>query len=199
MLHTFSVNSKKHKTAITNLLLITLLLTPLLMVLNAQPASAAENVLTAKWSRSSMGTNWEGGLVIGDVTGDGAEDIVYAGGGSDRINVLNGATGATIATYTNTRISQYCQPQLYDVNGDGVLDILVPLYSRPGLAVVRYDGDSTLSALWVRDTQGTSGSGSCMSKPVAGDINGDGHPEIYIACQDVSPAYSQSSSTGYQS
>jgi hypothetical protein len=164
--------------------------------MNAQPASAAETVLTAKWSRTSMGTNWEGGLVIGDVTGDNAEDIVYAGGGNDIIQVLNGATGATIATYTNTRISQYCQPQLYDVNGDGILDILVPLYSRPGLAVVTYDGDSTLSALWVRDTQGTGGSGSCMSKPVAGDINGDGHPEIYIACQDVSPAYNFNNATG---
>ncbi|XHH09194.1 MAG: LamG-like jellyroll fold domain-containing protein [Candidatus Bathyarchaeia archaeon] len=196
MLFTFSANHKNYyKKTITSLLLITLLTTPLL-ILNSQPANAAETVLTAKWSRSSMGTNWEGGLVIGDVTGDGSEDIVYAGGGSDRINVLNGATGTTIATYTNSRISQYCQPQLYDVDGDGILDIVVPLYSRPGLAVVQYDGDSTLSALWVRDTQGTSGSGSCMSKPVAGDIDGDGHPEIYIACQDVSPAYNQNSQTG---
>jgi len=193
MLTTFSGN---YKTIVTSLLLITLLATPILIVLNSQPATAAENVLTAKWSRSNLGTNWEGGLVIGDVTGDDTEDIVYAGGGSDIINVLNGATGATIATYTNTRISQFCQPQLYDVDGDGVLDILVPLYSRPGLAVVTYDGDSTLRELWVRDTQGTSGSGSCMSKPVAGDIDGDGHVEIYIAAQDVSPAYSQSSVTG---
>jgi hypothetical protein len=196
MLHTFSGNSKNNKTLLTSLLLITLIATPFLLLLNSQPANAAENVLTAKWSRSDLGTNWEGGLVIGDVTGDGSEDIVYAGGGSDIVYVLNGATGDTIATYVNTRIGTYCQPQLYDVNGDGVLDILVPLYSRPGLAVVTYDGDSTLNALWVRDTQGTSGSGSCMSKPVAGDIDGDGHVEIYIACQDVSPAYSQSSSTG---
>ncbi|MGD6934074.1 MAG: LamG-like jellyroll fold domain-containing protein [Candidatus Bathyarchaeia archaeon] len=195
MLSTFSGNYKHCKKVVTSLLLIAILATPLIL-LNSQSANAAETILTEKWSRSSMGTNWEGGLVIGDVTGDGSEDIVYAGGGSDTIYVLNGATGSTIATYTNTRISQYCQPQLYDVNGDGVLDILVPLYSRPGLAVVTYDGDSTLRELWVRDTQGTNGSGSCMSKPVAGDINGDGHVEIYIAAQDVSPAYSQSSSTG---
>jgi len=150
--------------------------------------AAPITVLTPKWSRSNLGTGYEGGLVIGDVTGDGSEDIVYAGGGSDRINVLDGDDGSTIATYTNTRINQYCQPQLYDVDNDGIFEILVPLYYRPGLAVVKYDGDSTLSELWVRDVQGTSGSGSVMSKPVAGDINGDGYLEIFQASQDVGPA-----------
>jgi len=197
MLNFFSENHKRHyKHFVTSLLLITLLSTPLLIILNAQPANAAETVLTPKWTRSGMGTNWEGGLVIGDVTGDGSEDIVYASGNNRTILVLNGATGATIASYYNARISQFCQPQLYDVDGDGVLDIIVPLYSRPGLAVVKYTGSSTLTALWVRDTQGTSGSGSCMSKPVAGDIDDDGHPEIYLASQDVSPAYSFNNSTG---
>lgn len=38
-------------------------------------------VLTPKWTRSSLGSNYEGGLVIGDVTGDGQEDVVFAGGG----------------------------------------------------------------------------------------------------------------------
>ena len=140
---------------------------------------------------SGLGTNWEGGLVIGDVTGDGQEDVVYAGGGSDRIYVLNGNNGNTIATYTNTRISQYCQPQLYDVNGDGVLDILVPLYYEPGLAALRYDGDSSLQQMWVANIQRVAGestpSGSVMAKPVAGDIDGDGDLDIFIASQDVSP------------
>ena len=61
--------------------------------------------LTAKWSRSNMGTNWEGGLVIRDVTGDGLEDIVYAGGGSDIIYVLNGNTGATIYLHSAGLVS----------------------------------------------------------------------------------------------
>ena len=167
------------------LLILTLVISTAIALIS--PTSAASTVLTPKWTRSGLGSNWEGGLVIGDVTGDSLEDVVFAGGGSDRIYVLNGATGAAIATYTNTRINQYCQPQLYDVDGDGVLDILVPLYYRPGLVAVQYDGDSSLRQMWIADTQGSTGSGSVMAKPVAGDIDGDDHLDIFIASQDVSP------------
>jgi hypothetical protein len=139
-----------------------------------------------------MGTNWEGGLVIGDVTGDGQEDVVYGGGGSDRIYVLSGTDGSTIAYYSNTAIGTYCQPQLYDVDGNGVLDILVPLYYPPGLAAVKYSGGS-LQLLWSRTIEtaqpgGTGTLGSVMAKPVAGDIDGDGDLDIFLASQDVSPA-----------
>src|SRR4030065_2775055 len=90
------------------LLLVGLVIVPLSSLIS--PVSAV-TILTLKWS-GSHGTNWEGGLVIGDVTGDGVEDVVFAGGGSDRVRVLNGVNGAIIATYTNSRISQYCQPPL---------------------------------------------------------------------------------------
>jgi uncharacterized repeat protein (TIGR02543 family) len=160
-------------------------ISPLISLISIEPASAAVTVLTSKWTRSGLGTNWEGGVVLGDVTGDGVDDVVY--GGNDNLVVLDGITGSTIASYAQTRIGQYCQPQCYDVDGDGVLDILVPLYYLPGLAAVKYDGDSTLQQLWIVNTEGTSGSGSVMAKPVAGDIDGDGKLDIFIASQDVSP------------
>ena len=67
------------------------------------------------------------------------------------------------------------------------------MYYEPGLAAVQYDGDSTLSEMWVVYSQadqapgGSVGSGSVMAKPVAGDIDGDGHLDIFLASQDVSP------------
>ncbi len=71
---------------------------------------------------------------------------------------------------------------------DAALEILVPLYYLPGLAAVQYDGDNTLAPMWIANVQGSGGSGSVMSKPVAGDIDGDGKLDIFIASQDVAPA-----------
>lgn len=160
---------------------------------------APTNVLTPKWTKTGFGTNYEGGLVIGDVTGDHQEDIVY--GGNDQLVVLDGKTGNTIATYSQTRIGQYCQPQLCDIDGDGVFDILVPLFSAPGLAAVKYTGPptgpGTLTQLWFVNTEGTGGSGSVMAKPVFGDIDHDGYPDIFIASQDVSPGDNQTGHYSY--
>ena len=180
--------SNKSKKSILNFSLISILVISMFILpltLMIPLASAAAGDLTPKWTRSGLGTNWEGGLVIGDVTGDGSEDIVY--GGNDQLVVLNGNTGAITATYSQSRIGQYCQPQLYNIDGDAALEILVPLYYLPGLAAVQYDGDSTLSSMWIANVQGSGGSGSVMSKPVAGDIDGDGKLDIFIGSQDVSP------------
>jgi hypothetical protein len=180
----FKVKSSKcYGPTIIALLVAASLFVPLLNLF--APVHGATTVLTYKWTSAHLGTNWEGGVVVGDVTGDGVEDVVF--GGNDQLVVLNGNTGSVIASYSQTRIGQYCQPQLYDVDGDGRLDILVPLYSRAGLAAVQYDGTSTLHLMWIVDTEGSTGSGSVMAKPVAGDIDHDGHLDIFIASQDVSP------------
>ncbi|NLB75964.1 MAG: hypothetical protein GX799_05785 [Crenarchaeota archaeon] len=84
-------------------------------------------------------------MKFGDVTDGGIEDIIY--GRIDTLVVLDGGNGSTFASYYQSRIGQYWQPQCYDVGGNGVLDILVPLYYLPGLAAVKYDGDSTLKEL----------------------------------------------------
>ncbi len=170
--------------------MIAMLLAPVLVsvpFVKADPAT----VLTGKWTRSGLGTNWESGLVIGDINGDGAEEIVYSGynltnSANRRISVLNGTNGNILYSWYSTRIGAYTQPQLYDVDGDGVLDMLVPLFYLPGLAAVKYDGVG-LSTMWITNTQGQFGSGSIMAKPVAGDIDRDGNLDIFVASQDVSP------------
>ncbi len=111
-----------------SVLLISMLVTPLALIIPQASAAGPTTVLTPKWTRTGVGTNWESGMVAGDVTGDGQEDVVWCGGGGtggDTIYVFDGTTGATIATYHNSRIGTYSQPQLYDVDGDGVLDILL--------------------------------------------------------------------------
>ena len=190
-MHSIIFSRRNVLTFITiELLVLVLFLSPLLA--SIPRAEALETVLTPKWTRSSLGNNYEGGMVVGDINGDGSEEIVYAGyslstPSNRRISVLNGATGVVMATWYSTRIGGYCQPQLEDVDSDGVLDILVPLYYQPGIAVLKYYSQPpNLRELWIRNVQvGTDPLGSCMSKPVSGDINGDGYTEIFVATQDI--------------
>ena len=156
-------------------------------------------VLTPKWTVSGLGSNWESGLVIGDVNGDGQEDVVYAGCGNDRVYVLDGTDGSTIDYYQDSAIGgspgSYCQVQCYDVDNDGVLEILIPTFWPAKLICVDWVGSpssGSLSLLWETyvqggHTSGNPGSGSIMAKPVAGDVDGDGWLEIFQASQDVAP------------
>ena len=190
--------SRKSRRSTLNILLISILVISMFtlpMFLLIPKASAAPvTVLTSKWGPiSGLGTSYEGGMVIGDINGDGHEEVVFAGyslstPSARHITVLNGATGATLYEWYSTRIGGYCQPQLYDVDGDGVLDMLVPFFSPPGLAFVKYfSSNNSLGAVWSVNTEGTGQVGSVMAKPVAGDIDGDGKLDIFIASQDVSP------------
>ena len=90
--------------SLISLLVISMFMLPLTLMIPQASAAGPTTVLTPKWTRTGLGTNWESGLVIGDVTGDGAEDVVFGGGGNNIIYVLDGITGATIATYANSRI-----------------------------------------------------------------------------------------------
>src|SRR5512136_2701888 len=110
------INKQKPRYSAT-LLLLVLLIAPLLSIPGMVQSASAATVVTQKWSRSGFPANWEGGMVIGDLDNDGYEEVIYAGKGG--IYVLNGATGATKYSYLDSRISSYCQPQLYDIEGDG--------------------------------------------------------------------------------
>ena len=60
---------KRSKSAFTNVLIGLFLFSVIVIPISSMifPVSAAVNILTAKWNRSSLGTNWEGGAVLGDI------------------------------------------------------------------------------------------------------------------------------------
>ncbi|MGA2309812.1 MAG: LamG-like jellyroll fold domain-containing protein [Candidatus Bathyarchaeia archaeon] len=146
-------------------------------------ASAAPTTVTLapKWTKSGLGDGlWEGGVVIGDVVkSTPGEEVVFAtdyNGGT--VYCLNGQTGATIWTYRDSSIYAYAQTTLYDLDGDGNLEVCVPLYYVPGLLVLRSNG-----ALWWRTT--IANAGTTMGSFAAADVNHDGKLEIFHGSQNV--------------
>jgi hypothetical protein len=114
---------------------------------------------TLYWTSAPMGCSMPS---IADLDGDGKPEVIVEGG------ILDGATGATKATYSAAMVGTFA---VSDIDGDGKLDIVT---SSQG-----FHSDGTLFV----DT-GTPG-----SWPAIGDFDKDGVPEvvaIYYSTHTVS-------------
>jgi hypothetical protein len=119
---------------------------------------------------------------IGDVTGDGVNEIVF-GSWDTTIYVLDGHCNV-LATFDN-RDSVFSTPALYDVDGTGQMDIFLGGDATANTAAVNdsfnggvfrrlhYDGTSRLHEVWERHSLETFQSGAAI-----GDIDGDGRLEV---------------------
>ncbi len=81
-------------------------------------------VLAHTWaSKKINGAIW--GVAIGDVTGDGAKDIVYLERNAVRIGSIEGGALKIISSYEWEGLSQGARLFLKDIDGDSVQEILV--------------------------------------------------------------------------
>jgi hypothetical protein len=132
-------------------------------------------ILAFKWRRNLSGSSGHacGGVVTADINRDGIDEVFYAGNG--RAYCLNGTDGSTI---WETAVSGGTdQPQMADLNGDGILDLMV-VVSSSGLEVLFGQNGSRY---WRRTGLG----GSCANSPIACDINFDGLPEVFFCTEDI--------------
>lgn len=115
-----------------------------------------------------------GKFVIGDVTGDGINDLLTLGGGSPGQLLVyagnsNGTFDPPVAYPLNTGANTIL---IGDLNGDGRNEVVLSSYSALQLLVQQPDGTLAPPRLL-----GVSGS---LGSPTIGDINGDGRDDLVV-------------------
>jgi FG-GAP-like repeat/SdrD B-like domain/Domain of unknown function (DUF4214)/Calx-beta domain/FG-GAP repeat len=156
-----------------------------LVLLNTTPTGATTPSFAP--AQSFAVGNQPFSVTIGDINGDGKPDIVAPNTADGTVSVLLNTTptGAATASFTTqqtfTTRGEPASVALGDINGDGLLDIVVA------------NNDSTVSVLLNTTPPGATTASFATQQPFAtgkysnsdslalGDINGDGKPDIITA------------------
>lgn len=120
------------------------------------------------------------GVGIGDVNGDGANDVVVSYGGTTsdgNIGIFTQNTSGTLDAATSMSSQDIPDTaEVADINGDGLQDIIA-LHGKIGIYLQQADGSMAAEELY--DTPyATSYNPHGLA---VGDINDDGAPDIVIA------------------
>ena len=136
-------------------------------------------------SKSIAGADSFGSMVAGDFNGDGIPDLATTDEFTGSVNVYLGngdgtfKAASTVLTETSGGGSSVVLAT-GDFNGDGKLDLVVPVYSsNSGVVVLLGNGDGTFHQ--------ANGSPMTVSnfanRAMVGDFNGDGIPDVLIGGQ----------------
>ena len=141
-------------------------------------ASAGSAIEIWRWSAPDAVSSVRN---LGDVDGDGADDLLVAVGDNGHlVVVLDGdpptAAGAFLWQAPTGAPSAYAVGLLGDVTGDGVNEALAALWTLDGSAVRCLNGANG-AQVWAS----TAVSDYAMAVEQIGDVGGDGAPDVVVA------------------
>ena len=143
-----------------------------------------------QWDGQNSGDNFGGALSIaGDVNGDGFDDLIIGASGFDPSGsayVYSGVNGALLYQWQNGQTSSDTFGESVsaagDVNGDGFDDLIIGA-SKSGNSGSAYVYSGVNGALLYQWDGGSAGDGLGGSVSGAGDLNGDGIPDVVVGAQ----------------
>lgn len=160
---------------------------------------AVTKQLTSEFSQSPKAKERDPGgflgaeaLVVADVNGDGFLDIVASSSDQGGLTVyLGDGTGRNWKEVKRVGLPSGEEPdpfdvyyggwafdlQAYDMNGDGILDLVASYYTGPRVWLGDGKGRFTERSQGLLKTQ----MGGIYGRLAVGDINGDGRPDLVIA------------------
>jgi Ca2+-binding RTX toxin-like protein len=154
------------------------------VLINSTTSGAITPSYAAKTDFGTGANPWS--VAIGDLNGDGKQDLAIANKGSSTVSVLINSTtpGATTPSYAaRTDFTTGTQPvsvAIGDLDGDGKPDLAVANSGAASVSVLR--NTTLLPAAAVALTSNTDfGTGSSPYSTAIGDLNGDGKPDLAIA------------------
>jgi flagellin len=132
-------------------------------------------------------------ITVADFNNDGALDVATADFAGDsvsvRLNQGNGTFGAVTSYYSATLLNDARYIESGDVNGDGILDLVVQR-NNGTIMMLQGNGNGTFGSI-VTVVSGATSSLSVM------DINGDNKAEIITGLNDAIRIYSHSGSGSF--
>jgi hypothetical protein len=121
-------------------------------------------------------------VAIGDVNGDGDNDVIAANWG-DLSVLLGDGTGAVAGPVHSGSGSTLSSVSLGDVDGDGLVDTVMRDFTGYGLTVQKGNGDGTFTA------QPSVNTGNYIHSAVMGDVNADGKLDLVAASSNYYCTY----------
>ncbi|MBI5431869.1 MAG: hypothetical protein HZA52_03450 [Planctomycetes bacterium] len=129
---------------------------------------------SVKWSFAAGNLD---ALAIGDIEGDGREELFEGVGGSGFVHVFDATNGTPLGIIDGPNFD-FSDLELGDFDGDGALEVLMPAKLPSNQPTSMSVADAATRAIeWSNLVLGPIAAG-----PVRGDVDGDGTDEVVVVC-----------------